>query len=150
MRPTGNLPVVADASVAVKWLLEEEFSDRARALYRHSVRDRTPIQAPALLPNEVFNALYQQVRRGHLLEADADAAVARFSRFDVDLVMPRDLPARAYVFAKRHRLRAIYDSLYVLLAQQLGAELWTADRRLFDAVSPVAPWVRWLGDYPES
>ncbi len=36
------------------------------------------------------------------------------------------------------------DSLYVVLAQILGADLWIADRRLLAAVGPIAPWVRFI------
>ena len=38
------------------------------------------------------------------------------------------------VFAKRQGLATVYDSLYVVLAQMLGGELWTADQRLLAAV----------------
>jgi len=36
----------------------------------------------------------------------------------------------------------------VVLAQMLDTELWTDDRRLRNAVGSVAPWIRWIGDYP--
>jgi hypothetical protein len=35
---------------------------------------------------------------------------------------------------------AAYDSFYLGLAERLGCELWTADRRLRNAVD--LPWVR--------
>ena len=64
------------------------------------------------------------------------------------MLSPPDLPQEAYAFAKRHRLGAIYDSLYVVLARDLGAVLWTDDQSLLNALGSAAPWVRWLGDYP--
>ena len=51
--------------------------------------------------------------------------------------------------ARAHGLGAIYDALYVVLAQRLDAELWTTDRNLINAVGRAAPWVRWIGDYAE-
>jgi predicted nucleic acid-binding protein len=141
-------PIVVDASVAVKWLLDEPLSDVAEQLYNDSSAFHRPLVAPSLLPNEVTNAIYQQLRRGGLVETEADAAVVRFARLDVQLLAPPELPQEAYAFAKRHRLGAIYDSLYVVLAQRLGAELWTDDRSLLNSVGPAAPWIRWLGDYP--
>ena len=41
-----------------------------------------------------------------------------------------------------------YDSLYVVLAQLLNVELWTADQRLLQMIGAAAPWVRFIGDYP--
>ena len=140
-------PAVVDASVAVKLVIDEDYSDLAAGLYAVRSRIQRSLFAPTLLPNEVTNAIYRQLRRGNLSEAEADAAVARFPRFDIGLLAPADLPRAAYVFAKTHRLGAIYDALYVVLAQRLNAEFWTADRTLFNAVSGAAPWVRWIGDY---
>jgi predicted nucleic acid-binding protein len=44
--------------------------------------------------------------------------------------------------AEKHALAAIYDAHYLVVAEQLDAELWTADRRLFEAVSDALPSVR--------
>jgi len=37
---------------------------------------------------------------------------------------------------------AVYDAHYLALAERLGAEMWTADRRLCQAVGAALPWVR--------
>ena len=38
----------------------------------------------------------------------------------------------------------IYDAHYLALAERLGAEFWTADRRLQQAVGATLLWVRLL------
>ena len=58
-----NHAVVVDASVAVKWVLDEEFTEQARNLLRDSVRQ--PIVAPPHLTSEVTNALYQPTATHH-------------------------------------------------------------------------------------
>ena len=45
------------------------------------------------------------------------------------------------------RQGAVYDSHYLALAETLGCDLWTADERFYRAVSPVAPNVRWVGEF---
>jgi predicted nucleic acid-binding protein len=78
-----------------------------------------------------------------ITEAEAERALAAF------LSLPITLLVRAFAFAKTHRLPSIYDSLYVVLAQMTNTELWTGDKRLINAVGKVAPWIRFIGDYPQ-
>ncbi len=40
-----------------------------------------------------------------------------------------------------------YDAHYLALAEHLGCEFWTADKRLHNAVHEKLPWVRGLGDF---
>ena len=144
---------VVDASVAVKWLFDEEWSDQAHALLEWHTRAAEPLVAPALLPNEVANAIHRRLRRGLIANAEAAAAVVTATRIlenRVELLTPPNLTWDAYAFAGAHGLPAVYDALYVVLAQRLGAELWTADQRLLGVVGVAAPWVRWIGDYAES
>ncbi|MFN8559160.1 MAG: hypothetical protein U0531_18090 [Dehalococcoidia bacterium] len=56
------------------------------------------------------------------------------SRFS--FVAPAELYERAFRFARSYDLPSM-DSLAVVLAHILGAELWTADRRLLSAI-----WLR--------
>jgi predicted nucleic acid-binding protein len=145
-----NQAVVVDASVAVKWVLAEELTEQARALLRESVR--RPILAPPHLTSEVTNALYQRVRTTdptkHLSEADAQEALTHFLSFRIEFHAPAALYQQALIFAQTHHLSHTYDSLYVVLAQLTNTELWTGDKRLITAVGSVAPWVRFIGDYP--
>jgi predicted nucleic acid-binding protein len=55
-----------------------------------------------------------------------------------------ELHARALDLARRLSLPAACDAHYLALADWLGAELWTADRRLARAVEHDLPWVRVL------
>ncbi|MBI2886667.1 MAG: type II toxin-antitoxin system VapC family toxin [Chloroflexi bacterium] len=145
--------MVVDASVAVKWVLTtEELSDNAQALLEQNLRSHRPILAPAHLPSEVTSALYQCTRtrepRRHITEDEAQEALSRFLEYPIELITTPELYQRAFLFGRTHGLLNIYDILYVVAAQMANSELWTADRRLFDAIGPTAPWVRWIGDYP--
>ncbi len=145
-------PVVADASTVVKLVLAENDSDRAERLYLDCLADQYPLAGPVHLLSEATNAIHQRWRSSdpakRLTEREADIVVSSLLQYKIELLSPPGLYRRAAAFARAHGLFTIYDSLYVVLAEMLGAELWTADRRLLRQIAGVAPWARWLGDYP--
>ena len=52
-----------------------------------------------------------------------------------------ELHRQALKIAQRYNLPATYDAHYLALAERLGIEFWTADRRLFNAVQSSLSWV---------
>ena len=52
--------VVVDASVAVKWLVKEEHTDKALAILHAWHDEEVTPAAPYLLPFEVANALHRR------------------------------------------------------------------------------------------
>ena len=65
--------VVVDASLAFKWLVREEHTDKALAILRIWQDEDIRPAAPHLLPFEVSNALHKRVTRGELsVEAAVD------------------------------------------------------------------------------
>jgi predicted nucleic acid-binding protein len=147
------LPVAVDASVALKWVVTAEaFADLAQALYRDCLAAGRRLVGPPHLTGEVTNALYQRVRTQNpdrqLTETEAREALSAFLALGVELLTTPDLYEQAFSFARAHTLPSVYDALYVVFAQTLGTELWTADQRLLAALDGAAPWVRFIGDYP--
>ena len=63
--------IVVDASLAVKWLVEEEGSGTAAALAQFWRNEGTKLVAPPLMAIEVANALHRRVVRGEISVADA-------------------------------------------------------------------------------
>lgn len=139
--------IVVDASTALKWVLAEAHSSSARALLRDCLTDGRPIAAPAILPSEATNAIYQHQRRKEISPREADGVLASFLAFPVRLVSPPDLYETSLVLARRYRLRATYDAQYLAVALALDAEFWTADARLYESVPRSQRWVRWIADY---
>jgi predicted nucleic acid-binding protein len=143
-----GMNLVVDASVVVKVLIEEAFSANAAALVQRAALDDWRLVAPTLFSGEVTNAIYQAWRRGDLTDHEANRAVLGLRTLEIDLVDPLFLYERAYAFAHDHRLPAVYDCHYVVLAHEMNAECWTADRRLLNGLGADAPRVRWIGDFP--
>jgi predicted nucleic acid-binding protein len=135
--------------VAVKWILNEERSDHARALYQAAHRAGESIVAPTLLPLEVTNILRQRMRgKDGLSLTEAARQLGDFLAFPIEFHNPVGLHFQALVLADALGLPATYDAHYLALAEHLGCELWTDDLRLMRHVTESLPFVRWIGDHP--
>lgn len=116
--------VVIDASVAVKWFLEEDGSAEARTYL--SENDLT---APDIILAEVQNALFKRWRMGQATARHVFDCVPLLDERLKTIASTRDLADAAATIALSTR-HPIYDCLYVALAEQLTAPLVTADQKL--------------------
>lgn len=138
--------VVVDASLAFKWLVREEHSDRAMALARGWDSEGTKPVAPHLMPVEVANALHRRVVRNELTLETATRLLENLLATGIELQEPPQLHSRAMELASRLRQDAVYDAHYLALAEILGCDLWTADERFYRALSRSARNVHWVGE----
>ena len=123
-------PLVVDASVAVKWLVSEAFSEEAASL----LNNRTTLIAPELLFAEAANALWALCRRGDIGREDFAEAVEVLKSSPVAVPHPmRQLAASAARLAVDLGHPA-YDCFYLALAVQEQYPVITADRRFHDIV----------------
>ena len=133
MSPVGaprrpGTPLVVDASVAVKWLVEEAGTDAAEALL-----DRD-LAAPPLIRIEVANVLRTQVARGTIDPPGADALMRVLQVAPVVLVPVDDAQERRALEIACDLGHPVYDCLYLALAERTGRTLVTADARFLRAL----------------
>ena len=115
--------LVVDASVAIKWVVDEPGTTEALALRRRR------LVAPDLFIPECANILWKKVRRHELTEAEAILAARLLERSDVELEPMRRLLQRATALAIALD-RPAYDCTYLALAEALSCDMATADERL--------------------
>jgi predicted nucleic acid-binding protein len=123
---------VVDASVALKWFVDEDGSDVARTLLGG------PLTAPDLLMAEVANGLWTMARTGRLAPEAPGAALRRLPRYFDHLAPLAPLAPRAAEIAGALDHPA-YDAFYLALAEAGHGEVVTADRRLAAAAAR-SPW----------
>ena len=138
--------IVIDASLAVKWFLEEPDSDLAGELFAKFIGQ---IAVPTLFGIEVAAAL---VREGNIDKPNARTmrrAVAKLVNFLSDgsletvIQAPSELARAAYLALDLgHPLK---DCLYLALAMELGCDLVTCDTRFAAKAKGVWAGVRVLG-----
>ena len=135
--------VVVDASVAVKWVIEEEHGDQALSLLWCDRR-----HAPDHWLAEAANALWPRVLDGELTAEDAEDRLGTLLGAPVVGSPIARLMPRAHAISVARRV-TIYNSLYVALAEKLALPLVTADQVLIRRLSgdaALAQLVMWLGD----
>lgn len=132
---------VLDASVVVKWYLDEPGSEAARALQETQLE----IAAPHLLLLEVGNVLWKHVRRGGLDAPTAGRILDTLSDAPIQWHDDASLHREAFTIAESTG-RTVYDCLYLTLAARRNCPLITADRKFFDAIQagPYGPYSRWI------
>ena len=135
-----------DASLAVKWLVDEDYSDEARAIARSWEVRGVRMAAPHLMPVEVANALHRRVVEKELSVAEAVGLVESLLSSGIELHGSPGLHARALELASLLRQGAVYDGHYLALAETLNCELWTADEKFRRAASQAVQSVRWIGE----
>ncbi len=139
--------VVVDASLAVKWLVEEDDSDKAHALLESWVAQDVTRIAPYLMPFEVANVLHRRVIRREFSVDIGTRMMARLLGSQLQFHYSPKLHIRALELASELRQGAVYDAHYLALAEEFGCELWTADRRFHRATSQSIENLRWIGEF---
>ena len=122
--------VVVDASVASKWLIDEQGSDASLRLRQSEYE----LVCPDLLFLEVGNVIWRKVRAREIEEADGRAMVAAILEAPMQVESAVALLPAAWEIAVRHD-RSVYDGVYLALAVAFDAPLVTADRRLARALA---------------
>ncbi len=135
--------LTVDASVGVKWALEEVHSEAARRLLDGGYS----LIIPDLFFPETGNILWKKARQGELAADEVPPALEAILSVNLAVHASQPLISLAVEIALESG-RTVYDSLYVALASSEDAPLVTADEKLFNALSqgPLAPHVVWVGN----
>ena len=115
--------LVIDASIAVKWGVDEQGTPEALVL-----RQKAKLIAPELLVAECANILWKKVQRNELSKEEALLAARLLQGAEIELLPTRSL------FEAATRLsieldHPAYDCLYLALAVENECRFVTADER---------------------
>lgn len=119
--------LVIDASVTVKWFVDERDTAKALAVRNRHIAGELELVAPDLIVYETLNAIseYPGISR-NLLRSYVDSLFG----LDLDLAPPSsEQMAKTTLNAKELKI-SVYDSSYVTLAEYLSTLILTADEKL--------------------
>ena len=125
--------VVLDASIAVKWFHEEEFTSKALEIRDALDKGRIEIVVPSIFPYEVINALRktdnlfdeEQLKSASESIELRDLLGAKAEKGDLNAVLELTF---------KYSINP-YDASYLLMAKRFKTIVITADKKLADKVS---------------
>jgi predicted nucleic acid-binding protein len=135
--------LVVDSSVAVKWVLPEDDSNRARQLREDVVRSGGRLFTLDLTYVEVANAIWKRFHRGLQSDPESREVMDVFGRLDLHVRPVSGVLSAGLDIALRYD-RAVYDACFVALVAELGADGITADEPLFKAINVAFPRIKLL------
>lgn len=137
---------VVDASVAVKWLVEEVGSSEARGV----LSSGATLLAPELIVAEISNVAWKKLGRQEISSEHALAMIRLLPRLLDGLARLSPL-AEAALTIGRDLDHPIYDAFYLALAEREGAVVVSDDQRLLSRIEGT-PWshrARSLSTFPK-
>lgn len=145
--------LVVDASIAVKWTVDEDGSEAARAV----LLEGADLRAPTLVLVEVHNALAKRFNRREIAFNQFADAIHYLRTVVALLPLDENVVGAAWQISLGANMRpgpilpvsethafSIYDSIYIAAALELDAHLVTADAKQAEVAERFGVTVRRL------
>jgi predicted nucleic acid-binding protein len=137
---------VLDASVALKWYLPETFSAEALRFLSPDCQHHVP----AFFVSEFANTIWKKVgQRGELSADQGRIILTELKSLPLKVhYEPFDIVAYEMILKIGNRKLAIYDFIYLALAESMDLPLVTADQVFFEALSgtPYSSRLLWVAE----
>ncbi|MCZ6710102.1 MAG: type II toxin-antitoxin system VapC family toxin [Gammaproteobacteria bacterium] len=119
------MQITVDASIVVKWFIDEPGTEAAIQL----LESDNQLIAPELIISEVANAVWRRATAGDIEREQATAIPQALMQVLADVTPVHELidEAMSIAFAEQH---PVYDCIYLALARKRNCAMATADLRL--------------------
>jgi len=124
--------IVLDASVLLKWFLDEPDSSQALSYQQRHIAGKDSIAIPDLAFYELANTF---ILRTHLSQEEIQENLSQLQSYQFHVTLFSELIGVVGI-ARKYGLTA-YDAAYVALAQTLRCRFVTADERLLTRLKGV-------------
>lgn len=126
--------LVVDASVCLKWVFEEEDSDKARILLKRYKEDKYILVAPDLWEYEIVNALATAVRRKKINPSKSRLFLKLILKGKPETIPLSTILPKCLENAQKYEISG-YDSAYITLAKENKIFLISSDDKLVEKVA---------------
>lgn len=136
---------VVDANIVIQRLIVEQDTPQVKVLFDQMLLG-TELIAPEFWRLECTNVLWKQVRFQRMPADVAEKLLVELIALPLTVMEIPYLMPRSLQIDLRHEL-AIYDSIYIAMAEQLDCELITIDRRQANAARSLGVKLKPIGDF---
>ncbi|MCC5637508.1 type II toxin-antitoxin system VapC family toxin [Nostoc sp. CHAB 5844] len=133
--------ICVDANFVVKLITNASETSPYITLWDNWEQNQIQVIAPTLLGYEVTNVFHRMQLAKQLLQTEAQESLNNALNLPIQFYSDQQLHQQAWEIAQKFNLPATYDAHYLVIAQRFQANFYTADKRLFNAVHSVLPWI---------
>lgn len=141
--------IVIDSGILISSVFAETLTPQAKLILRYWHKQDTHLIAPALFRYEIVAVSRKAAFQGRVTPAESSISRDYMLSYPVETYLDDDLLKRAHELATEHNRPTAYDSQYLAVAERFNCDFWTADEKLYNAVSNKLKWVNWLGNFVE-
>jgi len=136
---------LVDASVVASHLIVDVFTANADTLFAE-LEKSVSLFVPEFCIVECTNVIWKQVRFHSMPQNEAEILAQQLASLPLNYIPTEDVLLRALQIGLAHKL-AIYDSVYIALAEKYGYPLLTADARQETAAKTIGVTIKPITDF---
>ncbi|MGB9728029.1 MAG: type II toxin-antitoxin system VapC family toxin [Nitrososphaeria archaeon] len=130
---------IIDASVAARFLLFEDLSDKAEYVLEDFMNGKIELIAPELLIYEVGNILWRAFKQGFISLQDARERISYFLKLQLNVIkLGREDYEEVLDLSIKNDV-TYYDATYLAAAKKVKGTLLLADNMLYERANKVVP-----------
>ena len=136
---------IVDASIVIQRFIRDTYTEQARRFFRNLTED-DKFYLPEFCLLECANVLWKQVRFHSMPQSEAGALIVALLNLPFEISPVEDVLSRALQIGLAHQL-AIYDSVYIALAEKYDYPLITLDARQETAAKTIGVTIKPITDF---
>lgn len=128
---------IIDASVAARFLLFEDLSDKAEYVLEDFMDGKIELVAPELLIYEVGNTLWRAFKQGFISLQDARERISYFLRLKLNIIkLGKEDYEEVLDWSIKNDV-TYYDATYLMVTKKVGGILLSADNILYEKANKI-------------
>jgi predicted nucleic acid-binding protein len=142
------MTIVIDANILIAFALgDEPLHTEAKQVLSFWKTTNENLITPRLFRSEITAVMRKAVYQERISYNEGRKMLNQLLAYPVKFYEDELLLQTAYELAEYFKRPRAYDTQYMALAQRFACQFWTADERMFNAVSGQFSNIRWLGDW---
>jgi predicted nucleic acid-binding protein len=138
--------IILDSSLLLASVLPQEpLQAQAKRALLHWTDAGIRLAVPSFFRSEVVAVVRKAVFQKRITHEYGKLLLPTLLQADIEFYEDDELLMVAYEIAARFNMPRIYDAQYLILAERLNCDFWTADATLVNTIQGQFSHIHWLG-----